>query len=106
SEGAYNLSGIFTNVAHPFVSLLYVGDLLDLSGVRFFYDYIQGFLFYLRAFGINFGDSLTYFNTDVLMGIRESIVPPGYLAFGYAQALYLGVFVSGLFYRSTFKVLT
>lgn len=101
-----SLSGneIFSNLAHPLVSMIYVDDLIAISGQRFFYDYIQGFLFYLRVFGFDFGDSLTYFNSYSLLGINESIVPPGYVAFGYAQFPYIGVFVSGFFYRMTFRM--
>lgn len=102
----YDYTHIFSdfvnNFGHPMASLYSVNDTLELTGVRLFYDMFQGFLFYLRAFGINAGDSLTYFNTESLLGVRESIVPPGYLAFGYMQASYAGIFMMGIFYRSLF----
>lgn len=87
------------NFAHPFFSLLNIDSLLSILGYRYFYDFLHGFLFYLRVFGLDFGDSLTYYNTEVFRGVRESIVPTGYLAFGYMQLSYAGVFVAGLFYR-------
>ncbi|WP_417546725.1 hypothetical protein [Marinobacter sp.] len=101
---AYYRSGltydvVLSNFGHPLMSLLFVDDLIELVGFRYFYDYLQGGLFYFRVFGVDLGDSLTYYNTEVFLGARESIVPPGYLAFGYVQLGYFGVFVSGIFYR-------
>ncbi|NQY63318.1 MAG: hypothetical protein HRT38_06220 [Alteromonadaceae bacterium] len=98
-DGGIDFDLYLANFGHPLVSLLYVDGLIDKIGFRYFYDYIQGWLFYLRPFGINVGDSLTYYNTENIIGIRESIIPPGYLAFGYVQLSYLGVFISGMSYR-------
>jgi len=95
---------VFSNLAHPLVSMIYADDLISVAGQRYFYDYIQGFLFYFRVFGIDFGNSLTYFNTYAILGINESIVPPGYVAFGHAQFPYIGIIVSGFFYRMTFRI--
>lgn len=90
---------ILNNFGHPFVSLVFVDDLVASVGHRYFYDYLQGFLFYFRMLGFDFGDSLTYYNTEIFLGVRESVVPPGYLAFGFVQLGYLGVLFSGIFYR-------
>jgi len=90
---------ILGNFGHPLVSLIEVSSLIDNIGFRFFYDYLQGILFYLRVLGIDFGDSLLYYNTEALIGVRESIIPTGYLAFGYVQFGYIGIIISGIFYR-------
>lgn len=82
-----------------------ISDLINLTGFRFFYDFLQGFLFYLRVFGIDFGSSLTYYNTESLLGRHESIIPTGYLAFGYAQASFFGVMITGILYRVCFNIL-
>ncbi|UWR01244.1 hypothetical protein K3729_18585 (plasmid) [Rhodobacteraceae bacterium S2214] len=95
-------NSVFQNLAHPFVSLISVDILIDDVGIRYFYDYVQGVLFYGRVIGADFGPSLTYFNTRVFTGRLESIVPTGYIAFGYVQGLYFGVYVAGLVYRITF----
>lgn len=95
------LEGVITNFGHPLVSLMKANELVDKIGFRFFYDYLQGFLFYLRVFGLDFGDSLLYYNTENLIGKRLSIIPTGYLAFGYIQLGYFGIIVSGAFYRIT-----
>ncbi len=91
---------IITNFAHPVISLTTAPLLVDSIGFRYFYDYLQGFLFYARVLGIDAGDSLTYMNTEMILGVRRSTVPTGYLAFGYAQLSFVGVFVSGCFYRT------
>jgi hypothetical protein len=102
--GSPDKDAVFLNLAHPFVSTVFSDDVLDMTGYRFFYDYIQGVLFYFRILGLDFGDSLTYYNTASILGIHESVVPPGYVAFGYIQLGYIGVLFSGLFYRMTFKI--
>lgn len=90
---------IMANFGHPLASIVFVDKLIELVGYRYFYDYLQGLLFYLRAFGANMGDSLTYYNTEVFLGVRNSVIPTGYVAFGFVQLSYLGVFISGMFYR-------
>lgn len=94
----FDVSDFFNNATHPLVSMVKVQGIIDEIGYRYFYDYIQGVLFYLRAFGLPISDSLTYFNTENILGVRTSIIPPGYLAFGYVQLGLVGVFVSGIFY--------
>lgn len=86
------------NFSHPLLSLLVADQVIEYAGYRFFYDYIQGVLFYLKVFGVDFGNSLTYLNTRIILGVDESVIPPGYIAFGYIQANIFGVAVSGVFY--------
>ncbi|MCQ9246393.1 hypothetical protein NQ041_14475 [Vibrio diabolicus] len=88
-----------TNFGHPFISMLEVDRTIEIVGYRYFYDFIQGFLFYFKLIGFDFGDSITYFNTESLINRRESIIPPGYLAMGYVQLGFLGVYFSGWLYR-------
>ncbi|MDC9511491.1 hypothetical protein [Pseudoalteromonas sp. Angola-4] len=87
------------NFGHPFVSYLQIDSLIELMGFRYMWDYPQGFLFYLKLIGLDFGDSITYYNTEAILGVRKSIIPPGYFAFGYAQLGMLGVFFAGITYR-------
>lgn len=94
-----NLDTVLSNLGHPIVSLLRVDGIIDNLGFRYFYDYFQGIAFYLKPFGIDFGDSLIYYNTENLIGQRASIIPTGYLAFGYVQLGLAGIIVSGMFYR-------
>ncbi|MGI9375312.1 MAG: hypothetical protein ACR2PC_04300 [Tsuneonella suprasediminis] len=94
-----DIEKVLNNFSHPFISYFYAPSLVDEIGYRYFWDIPQGFLFYLRLFGIDFGDSLTYFNTELIIRKRESIIPPGYLAFGYIQANYIGVFFTGMIFR-------
>lgn len=88
------------NFGHPLISFINVDNLVSSYGYAYFWDYIQGFLFYFKILGIDFGLSITYFNTYVLMGVKESIIPPGYLAFGFVQLGFLGVFIAGSTYRA------
>jgi len=90
---------IIINFAHPVISLITAPQLVESIGYRYFYDYIHGFLFYARLVGIDAGDSLTYMNTEIILGARRSTVPTGYVAFGYIQLSMIGIFVSGCFYR-------
>lgn len=87
------------NFGHPVVSMLVVEDTINLIGIRYFYDYVQGALFFLKPFGLDFGNSITYYNTYSVMGVEESIIPPGYLAFGFVQLGLVGVFVAGCVFR-------
>ena len=96
-----SVNAILANFAHPLVSLIFVDGIIDRTGFRYFYDYLHGILFYFRLVGIDFGDSLTSFNTYVFLGRNISIIPTGYLAFGYVQLSFVGVFVAGIFYRFT-----
>lgn len=95
----------FQNFAHPFISIYEVSSLLEIIGIRAFYDFPQGVLFYLKIIGLDFGSSLTYYNTENILGLHSSITPPGYIAFGFVQAGYLGVFMMGIFFRFCFKVI-
>lgn len=95
----FDWNSYLMNFGHPLFSFLSVDKTLDLIGYRYFYDYIQGFIFYFKLIGLDFGDSITYFNTESILGVRESIIPPGYFALGYVQLSFLGVFFSGFLYR-------
>ena len=93
------LPSISDNFGHVFVSFQVVDSLIEKVGFRYFYDYIHGFMFYLRVLGIQVSDSLTYYNTEILIGERVSIIPTGFLSFGYVQFGFVGIIASGVFYR-------
>lgn len=96
----FDFRGIVGNLSHIVVSLVYAPDLVDrLGGFRYFWDIPHGVIFYLRLIGIDAGYSLTYYNTEIIMRVRESIVPIGYLGFGYVQAGMIGVLLAGMLYR-------
>ena len=101
-----SVTSFINNFGHPYVSMYRAFDLIDLAGLRFFYDFPQGVLFFSRVFGFDAGLSLTYLNTFLHYGVFESIVPTGYLSFGFAQAGMMGVFLMGVFYRLVFKLIT
>lgn len=98
-RGNLDIGNVLNNFSHPLISYHYSPTLVQNIGYRYFWDIPQGFLFYLRLVGLNFGDSLTYYNTELLLSRRESIIPPGYLAFGYVQANLFGVLVMGAIFR-------
>ena len=87
------------NFGHPLASMMYSRELMDVAGVGYFSGYFNSVLFYLKFFGFNVDYSLTYYNTYVLLGAKESNIPPGHLAFGYVQLSFIGVLVSGYVYR-------
>lgn len=98
-SSSFDIDLYLNNFGHPLISLMQVDGLIDKIGYRYFYDIFQGFYFYFKLIGVNSGLSITYFNSENLIGIRSSIIPPGYLAFGFVQLSYLGVFISGCIYR-------
>lgn len=87
------------NFGHPLVSMMYSRELMDVAGVGYFSGYFNSVLFYLKFFGFDVDYSLTYYNTYVLLGAKESNIPPGHLAFGFVQLSFIGVFFSGYLYR-------
>lgn len=96
----YDIRGIVGNLSHIVISLVCAPDLVEkFGGFRFFWDIPHGVLFYFRLIGLDMGASLTYYNTEIIFGIRESVIPIGYLGFGYVQAGMIGVFLSGAIYR-------
>ena len=95
----FDWSSYVMNFGHPLFSFLSVDKLVDKIGYRYFYDYLQGFLFYLKLIGLDYGNSITYFNTEIFLGVQKSIIPPSYLSFGFVQMSYFGIFISGFFYR-------
>lgn len=98
-QSSINIDSYLNNFGHPMVSLFQIDALLNLSDFRWFYDFLQGPLFYFRIFGYDTGPSLSYYNTEAFLGFKSSIIPTGYLAFGYAQMSYFGVFIMGILYR-------
>jgi hypothetical protein len=95
-----DLFDLFGNSSHPVISFMYAPVLIHwFGGFHYFWDVLQGILFYLRLVGIDMGDSLTYYNTEAILHVRQSIVPPGYMAFGYVQAGMFGVLIAGMIYR-------
>ena len=94
------IADVFGGVSHALISYINAPTLIEkFGGYRWFWDIPQGFIFYLRLLGFNIEDSLTYYNTESLVQIRQSIIPPGYLAFGYIQAGMAGVLMSGMIFR-------
>jgi hypothetical protein len=99
-QSGISLFDIFGDISHLVVSYDYAPSLVhELGGYRFFWDIPQGFIFYLRLFGFDTAYSLTYYNTEAIYRIRESIVPPGFVAFGYIEASLPGVIIAGMMFR-------
>lgn len=88
-----------SNFGHPLLAMLKVERILEVSGFSYFSDYLQGFLPFLKIFGIDFGYTITHYSTYAFTGAFESVIPPSHIAFGYLQLGYFGVFISGIFYR-------
>lgn len=88
----------FESFGHVLFSFFNREQFIEECGYRYFYDYIQGFLFYFKVIGLDFGNSITYCNTKVLLGVEDSIIPPGYLLLGFSQLGYVGIFFSGVVY--------
>jgi len=98
SSVSFDFDAYFESFGHVLFSYFSRSDFIDSCGYRYFYDYVQGFLFYLKVFGLDFGSSITYCNTQVMMSVEESIIPPGFILLGYAQLGGVGVFTAGVLY--------
>jgi hypothetical protein len=83
--------------SHVYISLRQAiesaGDSIDL---RWFVDIPLGILFYLRVFGIEVPDTISYLNTLLTTGIQESDIPPGIVGMWWYSAMLPGV-VTGAF---------
>ena len=73
----------FFEFAFPSISFLVALDTVELSdwSLRLGSDFFIGLIFYLKLFGIDTPDSITYYNTLYLVGEYKSSVPPGIMAF-------------------------
>ncbi|NOJ20344.1 hypothetical protein [Vibrio jasicida] len=94
----FDFDAYFSSFGHVLASYVYAPSLVESIGYRYFFDFIQGPLFYMRVIGVDFGNSITYFNTYNMLGVESSIIPPGYLSLGYLQLDLLGVFIAGMFW--------
>lgn len=84
---------IVASFAHPFASVFVVMDEVTLHDYRYFVDWPLAALFYLKAFGLDLGYSVTYAHTYVLSSELVSNIPPGIVASGYYQLGAFGVFL-------------
>lgn len=94
---------IMVEFAHQYMSL--VNFLNYDNNYRYFYDYINWMFVPLKFLGINFGDSISYFNTYIIMDRWESIIPPGPVAFGYMSLGALGVVIHGILIGYTYRMI-
>lgn len=107
-------SKILLEFAYPYISL--INSLhLDLSADRMFFDFFAWMYKILKLFGINDMDSISYYNTYHLIGMWESNIPPGIIAFLFIEggvffipigAFFVGVLFSYLdilIYRISFS---
>ena len=72
---------------------------------QYFSDYYIWMLTPFKLIGINLGDSISYYNTYIIMGWWESIIPPGPVAFGYMSLGVLGVFIHGTIVGYIFRAI-
>jgi len=94
-------SKILLEFAYPYISL--INSLyLDLSADRMFFDFFAWIYKFLKLFGINDIDSISYYNTYHLIGMWESNIPPGIVAFLFTQGgiffIPIGAFFAGVLF--------
>ena len=94
---------IMVEFAHQYMSL--VNFLNYDNDYRYFYDYINWIFVPLKFLGVNFGDSISYFNTYIIMNRWESIIPPGPVAFGYMSLGAFGVVIHGILIGYTYRMI-
>ena len=92
---------IMVEFAHQYMSIV---NFISVDGTfNYFSDYYIWILTPFKLIGINFGDSISYYNTYIIMGRWESIIPPGPVAFGYMSLGVLGVFIHGIIVGYIFR---
>ena len=85
-------------------ALTYVSDT---NNLYWFKDNLNMFLFLIpeRLTGISKPDSISFLNTQLIMGEYDSTVPPGILAYGVYSLWIPGMFLSALCYGIVFSYL-
>ncbi|QNR07502.1 O-antigen polymerase [Macrococcoides canis] len=91
-----SIQSVIHNFAHPFMSLNLSFDKVEtLKDYRYFKDIPNAFIFYLQLIGFERPDTITYLNTEYVIGRYESNIPPGIIAFGYYSLGVFGVLLTG-----------
>ena len=89
--------GLWREFVHPFISLEAALATTGKFTPRVFLDWIYA-LFHLipeRLFPVQVPETIAYLNTEMVIGIRESVVPPGLLGFFWYSALLPGIILGG-----------
>ena len=94
--------------AYPYISLINA-LYLDLGADRLFFDFFAWMFKLLKLFGVDEIDSVSYYNTYHLLGIWDSNVPPGIVAYLYIEGgiffIPIGAFVFGIFFSYMDKII-
>lgn len=106
-----SLNSIFCKIlldfSHLFMSIVNAIE-KGLGADRLFCDFIYFLLKPLKLFGYEGIDSISYYNTFHIMGIWDSNIPPGMVAFLYIQGgilfIPVGAFFIGMFFSLVDKV--
>ncbi|AVQ87625.1 hypothetical protein C7R88_10165 [Plesiomonas shigelloides] len=104
-----SLNRFFEEFAHPYFSTV-VTLYSNSSSERLFGDFFYWFLKPLKFIFDDIPDSVSYFNTYMVTGHWDSMIPPGGVAFSLQQGGYLFVpifgFLLGVFYSCVDKVVS
>lgn len=98
-QDSYNL--IMMEFSHQYMSL--VNFHKNGEDYRWFGDYFYWLFIPFKLMGLQFEDSISYYNTYIIMGKWESIIPPGPVAFGYISLGVIGVSIHGFLMGYIFK---
>lgn len=91
------LNSFFAEFSHPYMSAV-VTVFTESDGVRVFGDFFYWILKPLKLFFSGVPDSASYFNTFMITGKWDSMIPPGGVAFSIQQGGYLFVPLVGFFF--------
>ncbi|NHB65481.1 hypothetical protein G5T41_02295 [Acinetobacter sp. GFQ9D192M] len=100
-SNSYNL--IMMEFSHQYLSL--INFIKSDSEYRYFGDYIYWSFIPFKLLGFSLEDSISYYNTYLIMGRWESIIPPGPVAFGYISLGVVGVVVHGFIVGYIFRLI-
>jgi len=102
------ISKLLLEFAYPYISLINALH-LDLGADRMFFDFFAWIFKLLKLFGINEVDSISYYNTYHLIGMWDSNVPPGVVAFLYIEGgvlfIPIGAFIFGILFSYMDKII-
>ncbi|RDH43208.1 O-antigen polymerase [Zooshikella ganghwensis] len=103
-EISYYLIKIFKEFSYPYLSL--VNSLYqDEAGSRFFVDLISWIFKPFKLLGFDVVDAVSYYNTYLIIGKWDSMIPPGVIAFWFQQGGIFSIPFGALIVALIFKVL-
>ncbi|MHA5067739.1 O-antigen polymerase (plasmid) [Cetobacterium somerae] len=87
------------NFVHPYYSLIIAINKIGIEeNPIYFLNPLYTVKFFLKLFGFSYHGTISHLNTELILGIYDSNIPPGIIALSYYNFLYPGVLIGAIFY--------